>query len=148
MATSEKDTRLVKSNTLHSSTEFNSGAGGGGCDEALGAGGESINRFEIELNDELEDNEEDDCVKEDQTPQAIKVETLPSSSSTITTNKTSDHNNDNKSLGSGVSRLFQTNTISTTNRKILVDEEKKKREEIKAREKWLGSRFQFPPFIN
>ena len=72
MASSDKYARLVKSNTLYSSAESNSGAGGEGGDEALGVRckakaelnsnrrfkRQSItnrNRFDIELYDELEE---------------------------------------------------------------------------------------------
>ncbi len=175
MASSDKYARLVKSNTLYSSTESNNGAGGcgGGGDEALGVRcktkaelntnrrfkRQSItnrNRFDIELYDELEETinhkkkltrmikaadsgdniqedneEEEDRAKEEKTPQAFKAETLMPSSST--TNKTSNNNTSVVGSGGG-SSLTRADTIATTNRKRLLDEWRKRREENEARE--------------
>jgi hypothetical protein len=180
MTSSDKYARLVKSNTLYSSTESNNvavGGGGGGGDEALGIRcktkaelnsnrrfkRESItnrNRFDIELYDELEetinhkkkltrmikaadsedniqeDNEEEEEEQQQQTPQA--VDTLTHSSNKITninTSLTTTTTTTTSSTGCvGGSSLTRADTIATTNRKRLLDEWRKRREENEARE--------------
>jgi hypothetical protein len=174
MTSSDKYARLVKSNTLYSSTESNNvavGGGGGGGDEALGIRcktkaelnsnrrfkRESItnrNRFDIELYDELEetinhkkkltrmikaadseDNIQEDNEEEEQTPQA--VDTLTHSSNKITNINTSLTTTTTTTSSTGCvggSSLTRADTIATTNRKRLLDEWRKRREENEARE--------------
>jgi len=166
---SEKYARLIKSNTLYSSTESNPG-----CDDAtLGVRcktkaeiitsrrfkRESIadrnrNRFDVDLYDELSETlnmqkkltriikaDDDDDLIEREEEEDIEHDVGKEENTTLsaTTFKTTTPINvtttrPSPSTLSSISNLSRANTIATNNRKKLLDEWRKKREEEEMRE--------------